>query len=241
MINKIKKMGKSIDRCPTGITGFDKLCGGGLVRNSINVILGGPGAGKSTLLLQFLYNGVNDYKEKGLYISFESEVEDIYEDAMTFGWDFKKLGENGKCKVVKLSPKSGIVDIREEIGKLVAKNDIKRVCIDPVSLLAMTVGSEGEVRELIFDLAAALKKLKVTILLANETIDNNSEHSVLGTSDVRATAMKFLADGVINLYSMGLGGATDRAIRIEKMRRTNHVRGPVPFEMDNKGITVSPR
>jgi len=41
-------VGDVIDRCPTGIVGFDKICQGGFVRNSDNLIVGGPGSGKST-------------------------------------------------------------------------------------------------------------------------------------------------------------------------------------------------
>lgn len=231
-------MVNTIKRCATGISGFDKLCLGGFVQGSTNVILGGPGAGKTTFLLQFLYNGATEYHENGLYISFEPEVEDLYEDASTFGWDFQKLGSAHKIKIIKLSPKSGIVDIREEIEKMVYKEDVKRICLDPISLLALNMERERDVRELIFDLASALKKLKVTTIIADETVDGTGEPSSLGGNDVKATAIKFLADSVTNLYSMGLGGATDRALRIEKMRRTDHVRGPVAFQINKQGIKV---
>ena len=93
-----------IERCPTGIHGFDKLCEGGLVRGSVNSILGGPGAGKTTFLLQFLWNGVHMHNENGLFISFESDVEDIFKDAIPLGWDFSKLDQEGKCKFIKMAP-----------------------------------------------------------------------------------------------------------------------------------------
>ena len=76
------KRGSDNIRCPTGVPGFDDLCDGGFYRDSINAVLGGPGSGKSTFLLQFLYNGVVDYNENGLYVSFEPFVEDIYADGM---------------------------------------------------------------------------------------------------------------------------------------------------------------
>lgn len=227
------------NRCPTGIPGFDKLCSGGFVRNSTNVLLGGPGAGKTTFLLQFLYNGVIDYKENGLYISFEPEIEDLYKDAANFGWDFKKLDASGKCKIIKLSPKSGIVEIKEEIEKMINKKEVQRVCIDPVSLLAMNMEKERDVRELIFDLASTLKKLNVTTLLADETLDGTGDSSALASGrDTDSAAIRFLADSIIDLYAMGIGGTSDRALRIEKMRRTNHTRGPISFQMNDKGIKV---
>ena len=39
-------------RLVTGLTEFDRVCGGGLVPGSVLLIGGDPGIGKSTLLLQ---------------------------------------------------------------------------------------------------------------------------------------------------------------------------------------------
>ena len=47
--------GEVVDRCPTGIEGFDRICQGGFVRNSDNLIIGGPGSGKTTLGRCLLY------------------------------------------------------------------------------------------------------------------------------------------------------------------------------------------
>jgi len=55
-----------MEKCPTGIEGFDSLCNGGFIRNSSNVIVGGPGSGKTTFMLQFLYNGITKKQENGL-------------------------------------------------------------------------------------------------------------------------------------------------------------------------------
>ena len=59
-------VGDVVDRCPTGIVGFDKICQGGFVRDSDNLIVGGPGSGTSTVLLQFLWTGVTMFNETGL-------------------------------------------------------------------------------------------------------------------------------------------------------------------------------
>ena len=92
-----------IDRCPTGIEGFDKICQGGFVRNSDNVIVGGPGSGKTTFLLQFLWNGVTKFNENGLYCSFEPDILETVKDGSSYGWDFSKLAEQGKIKFLKFS------------------------------------------------------------------------------------------------------------------------------------------
>ena len=44
------------DRIVTGISEFDRVMGGGIVKDSITIITARPGAGKSTLLLQVADN-----------------------------------------------------------------------------------------------------------------------------------------------------------------------------------------
>ena len=228
-----------IGRVPTGISGFDKLCDGGLVSGSINVIIGGPGSGKTIFLLQYLYNGATQYKENGAYISFEPDEAELKLDAAEFGWDFEKLDKADKCKIIRISPKEGFREIKDEIIRLIKKYNLKRVCFDPINILAFELERDKDIREMIYDLTSALAKENVTVLLADEAIENNpSGGYVVGDADTRTTALKFLADGLISLYSSGLGGVSDRAVRIEKMRRTNHARGPQAFRITDKGILV---
>lgn len=226
---------KLIERCPTGIIAFDKICEGGFVRNSVNAILGGPGAGKTTFLLQFLWNGIKKYGENGLFVSFEPDIEELREDALMFGWDFEKEENKGTCKFIKLSTKSSVSDLKAELMKIVAKYDIRRICMDPASLLSSNIDGK-ETRMLIYDLVSLLKRLKVTVILANETPEGDLE--MPGKEDERDYFVRFLSDSCTSFYSSGLGGVTDRALRVVKMRRTNHLRGPIPFQITDTGINV---
>ena len=226
-----------IERCKTGVPGFDELCEGGLVAGSVNAIFGGPGAGKSTFLYQFLYNGVTKFNENGLFVSFEPDIMDVFMDGLVYGMDFPKLDKDGSISFLKMSPKASVKDMKDSLMKLISKNDIKRVAIDPVSVLTMFFDSESDVRETIFELVSLLKRMKVTVMMADETIDgsvDNGDHE----GDTRTQSIKFLSDCLVIFYSSGLGGASDRALRISKMRRTDHVRGPVPFKITGNGIKV---
>src|SRR3989344_1558598 len=228
------------ERCPSGIPGFDDLCQGGFVRNSVNALLGGPGSGKTIFLMQFLYNGVAKHRENGLYISFEPDVLELFKDAMAFGWDMQKLDSQNMVKFLRVSPLTDVDDLKKELTKVVSKFDIKRVCIDPISLFAASEKDESKVRIMIFDLASLLKRLNVTVLIADETAMGGAEEVGIAASDVKSQYVKFLVDGLIDLHSSGLGGLSDRAVRIAKMRRTNHVRGPIPMEITQQGINIIP-
>ncbi|MBI5148901.1 AAA family ATPase [Candidatus Pacearchaeota archaeon] len=231
-----------VDRCQSGIPGFDKLCQGGFVRNSISAVIGGPGSGKTTFLLQFLWDGMQK-GENGLYLSFEPDVSEVMQDAYTYGWDFAKFDQQGRCKFIKLSPASSERELEKQLIELVAKHEVKRLCFDPVSVFAMTLEKESTVREAIYTLCSLLKRLKVTVLLAEEVHGDPSMDGLGGGSYrlSRHGVIEFITDSVITLHSMGIGGETDRAVRIVKMRRTNHARGPIPMKITNKGILVAER
>lgn len=64
------------DRIVTGISEFDRVMGGGIVRDSISIITARPGAGKSTLLLQ-VANSIAEKGHKVIYASGEESDSQI--------------------------------------------------------------------------------------------------------------------------------------------------------------------
>jgi len=228
------------ERCPVGILGFDELCSGGFVRNSVNAIIGGPGTGKTIFLMQFLYNGVDMFDENGLFVSFEPDITELYKDSQALGFGLEKLEAEGKILFTRFSPKTEVSELKIELTKLISKYKIKRICLDPVTFLGANIEDDGKARLLIFELVSLLKRLGATVLLAVESDGIDAESGITATS-TKEQYVKFMADGLVNLYSSGLGGVSDRAIRISKMRRTSHTRGPVPMQITDKGMKIKNR
>ena len=223
------------ERVQTGILGFDKLCEGGLIPDSINLIMGNAGAGKTTFLLQFLHNGATKFNEKGIYLSFEPEKADVLRAGKKQGMDFEQLEREGKCRIIKLNPSKTIKSMQDEIGKLIVKEDIKRVCIDPLNVFSLSLSRDLNLRKQIYDLLSWLKSLSVCTLIAGESDeDYGGKYDI--SEEIKFT--KYSADSVIELFSSGISGAGDRAIRISKMRMTKHIRSPLPFEISDAGIEV---
>ncbi len=230
-------MSEMIDRCATGVAGFDKICQGGFVRYSDNLVVGGPGSGKSTFLLQFLWNGVTIFNENGLYCSFEPDIVETLNDGMAYGWDFTRLSEEGRVKFMRFSPQTSIEDLKSELTKVISKNNIRRICFDPISVLALNLNNSGKIRQTIFDLSSLMKRLKVTTIFADESLEEN----FLGVNNgewTKTDILRFLSDSVSVFYEFGVAGISDRALRIVKMRRTSHERKAVGMKISEKGIEV---
>ncbi|MCD4771010.1 hypothetical protein K8R30_01170 [archaeon] len=230
-------MGDVIDRCPTGVVGFDKLCNGGFVRNSDNLIVGGPGSGKSTFLLQFLWNGVTQFSENGLYCSFEPDIVETLNDGMAHGWDFSKLSEEGKIKFMRFSPQTGIDELTKELTSIIAQNHVRRICFDPISVLALNLSDGGKIRETIFELSSLMKRFKVTTVFVDESLEGEMGMTQDGEW-TKTDILRFLSDSVSVFYESGVAGIGDRAVRIAKMRRTAHERKAVGMKIGDGGIEV---
>jgi KaiC/GvpD/RAD55 family RecA-like ATPase len=229
-------MSDLIERCPTGIEGFDKLCQGGFVRNSDNLIVGGPGSGKTTFLLQFLWNGVTKFSENGLYCSFEPDIVETLKDGMVHGWDFTKLSNEGRIKFMRFAPQTSVDELKSELTKMVSKYDIKRIAFDPISVLAMNLDDQGKIRQTIFDLSSLMKRLKVTCVFADESLEG--EIGPVDREWAKTDILRFLSDSVTIFYESGIAGVGDRALRISKMRRTSHERIAVGMKIMPLGIEV---
>jgi len=227
-----------IDRCATGIAGFDAISQGGFVRNSDNLIVGGPGSGKTTFLLQFLWNGITQYGENGLYCSFEPDIVETLSDGMSYGWDFSKLNAEGKIQFMRFAPETSIDELKSELTKLISKNNIRRVCFDPISVLALNLSEQGKIRQTTFELCSLMKRLKVTTLLADESMEAEGMPIQQTGEWTKTDILRFLSDSVTVFYESGVSGESDRAIRIAKMRRTAHERKAVGMRLSGTGIEV---
>ncbi len=78
-------------RMPTAIPGFDQLLDGGLPRERITLLVGGPGSGKTLFALQSLVNGARNWHEPGIFVGFEERADQLCADAASMGWDLPAL------------------------------------------------------------------------------------------------------------------------------------------------------
>ena len=86
----------SVQKLPTGIEGFDDICQGGLPIGRSTLISGTSGTGKTVFSLNFLYNGIRQFDEPGIFVTFEESPLDILRNASSFGWNLQEMVEQDK-------------------------------------------------------------------------------------------------------------------------------------------------
>lgn len=222
-------------RVPTGVGGLDEMLGGGLPAGHVVLVTGLPGTGKTCLALQFVLEGVQR-GEKGVYLSLEEDVPQLVESARQFGWGIDAALEKGLLTIVRLDPKEtkqGIHRIEGELGHELLQLKPKRIVLDSVSLLNMLADSEPGRRSTLFALAAACRATGATTLLTAEADPLHPEVSRDGLSE-------YVADGVVVLgyRTASDGHRVGLALRVMKMRRTNHVRSFQPYTIGPTGLVV---
>ncbi|MBI5390420.1 hypothetical protein HZB02_02955 [Candidatus Woesearchaeota archaeon] len=229
-------MPKTDVRIPTGVPGFDALVQGGFVPRSANLVYGGPGSGKTTFGLQFLLSGAMQYGEKGLYISFEETLRSIIENADAMGWDFKSLVDSGKVDFLYLNVYDSWKNLAKKVYKYIQVSGAKRVVIDSLSVYTLAVHDPFYARKSVYQLINLLKTLECTSFAVAEEETGDGENKAVKNN------LDYLFDSVVKLHNAGLGGESDMALQIVKMRRTNHGRGPREMKIvTGKGVVVNPK
>ena len=125
-----------IKRTPIGIETLDSMIGGGVIKNSVNLIAGGAGTGKTIFAMQFLVNGIKKYNEPGIYITFEEKKRKTYADMLSFGWDLAKYEAQGKFIYLEYTPeqvKQVLVEGGGVIEPILEKIKAKRIVIDSIT------------------------------------------------------------------------------------------------------------
>ncbi|MDP2767316.1 MAG: gas vesicle protein GvpD [Candidatus Methanoperedens sp.] len=234
-------------RVPTGIAGFDELCGGGLLRNRTYLVSGAAGTGKTIFGLQYIYNGITKYGENGIYIATEERPEQIRENVKEFGWDFEALEEEDKLAIVDAcSTKIGIpshekyvdvrpFDMRSMMDQIIAiqdEIDAKRAVVDGTTSIGFYFQDPAKIRVELLKLSTTLEILGLTSMMTCEIVDEN----LLSRFGVET----FVTEGTILMYYKRTNNVRVRSIEIFKMRGSDHSNNIHPYEITPNGIVVHP-
>ena len=227
---------KTANRISSSIKKLDPLIGGGFKRESIILVAGGTGCGKSILATQFLIDGIKNYNESGIYITFEERKKKVYESMLEFGWDLDKYEKEGKFVFLEYTPEQ-VKKILTEGGGIVEnileKMGAKRIVIDSITSFALLYEDELTKKEASLALFELIESWGCTALLTSQDISPEEETIVAAT--------EFEVDGIILLYHLKRKGVRTRALEVLKMRGTKIPEKTFELEITAKGIDINPK
>ena len=238
--NQVETSG--IQKIRTLIEGFDDISHGGLPIGRTTLISGTSGTGKTLFAAQFLYNGITQFDEPGIFVTFEESPADIITNALSFGWDLQKFIDEGKLFILDASPDPegqdvvGNFDLSaliERIQYAIRKYKARRVSIDSVTAVFQQYDAAGVVRREIFRLVARLKQVGVTTIMTTERIDEYGQVARFGVEE-------FVSDNVVIVRNVLEGERRRRTVEVLKLRGTTHMKGAYPFTITNQGINIFP-
>ena len=247
-------MSESVTTIPTGIEGLDELISGGFPKGRVILVIGGPGAGKTILASQFLYKGLSQYNENGVFVSIDENKEHFFAEMAKFGWDFRKAADEEKFGFIDATRLSRVALLKEKLmqeeksslrGKelhidrlieqiqaKIEEVDAKRVVLDTMASLFYRFTDPIERRTAGIDLIEALADLEVTVVVTTELKEIGLERNIMDE--------EFLVHGVIMMQTLFSGGTTTRGMQVEKMRGVSVNTNLVPYTIDRNGIEIYP-
>jgi KaiC/GvpD/RAD55 family RecA-like ATPase len=235
-----------LERCPTGIPGFDDLCEGGLIRDRTYLLSGVSGSGKTIFALQFLVNGATQFNEPGIFIATEERPQNIREYAWSFGWEIEKLeDENMIALVDATSTKIGLpsdekyVDIRpfdtrsllDQVISIQDEIGAKRAVLDSTTSIGFMINDVSKFRIELLKISTTMEILGLTSIFTCEIVEGEHKYSRFGVEN-------FVTEGTILLRFERTGNVRVRSLEIVKMRGTKHSYKIHPFDITDNGIVV---
>ncbi|WP_018256403.1 RAD55 family ATPase [Halomicrobium katesii] len=223
-----------IELTKTGIDGLDAILNGGIVTNSTTLVSGNPGAGKSILGLQYIYNGVEQFDEKGIYLSFEENESDLREAAESIGFDkWPEFVENGDIKVYDKQVLLRENDFSSSLELLLddlEDDKYDRLVLDSLTMFELFFEDETEKRTYLLKFTDILNNNGLTSLLTNE------QGAVFPDTDIGLE--NYLTDGNIYLIQTPTDTGVNRYVWVAKMRKQDIETDIYPMEISWGGIKV---
>ena len=229
-----------LEKCLTGIKGFDEITEGGIPRDRITLLSGGTGTGKTLLGVDFLIHGASQYNEPGVFMSFEETEEELYRDVASLKLNLRGLVAEKKILIdyVLLERKdfqeAGEFNLEGIFVRLELAIDTvkaKRVVLDSIESLFAGISDTGILRLEIKRLFRWLKDKKVTALITGELQQG------LFT---RHGLEEYISDCIILVDNRVREQIATRRMRVIKYRGSNHGANEYPFVIDKGGLSVIP-
>ncbi|MDX6368642.1 MAG: circadian clock protein KaiC [Gaiellaceae bacterium] len=229
-----------LPKAPTGISGLDEVTGGGLPRGRPTLVCGPAGCGKTLLATEFLFRGITEFDEPGVFVAFEETADDLVANVASLGFDLAKAESDGKLVIDHISVSRGEMEATGDwdldglflrLGAAIDAVGAKRVVIDTIETLFGAFSNTAILRSELQRLFGWLKEREITAVITGERGD--------GTL-TRYGIEEYVSDCVIVLDHRVNDQTSTRRLRILKYRGSLHGTNEYPFLIGDSGVSVLP-
>ncbi len=218
-------------RATSGSLDLDRMCGGGFFRDSVILVSGATGTGKTLNVMHFIQGGLAA-GEKVLLLAYEESREQLFRNAIGWGFDLESHEKAGNLRVVCVYPEvmpleDHLVRIRDEVEEF----EPNRVAIDSLSALER-VATVRAFREFVLGVTSQIKHREIAGMFTNTT------PTLLGGTSVTEAHISTITDTIILLRYAEIYGEMRRGITVIKMRGSMHDKMIHEFTIDHEGMHI---
>jgi len=232
--------GGKLEKCPTGITGFDEITFGGLPQGRPTLVCGNAGCGKTLFGLEYLIRGATLFNEPGVFIAFEETAEELTQNVKSLGFDLDELVEKEMLSVDHVRVERSEIEENGEydldglfirLGLAIDSIGAKRVVLDTLETLFSGLSNTAVLRSELRRLFRWLKDKGVTAVITAER----------GSGALTRHGLEeYVSDCVVVLDHRVTDQVATRRIRVVKYRGSSHGTNEYPFLIDEGGFDVLP-
>lgn len=227
---ELKQKSSTVRIC-SGNEELDKMCGGGLFRDSIILVSGATGCGKTMLSTEFAAKGVQN-GNKTLLFAFEESHEQLFRNASGWGIDLEEMEKEGSLKIICEYPETfGLEEHLINIQNAISEFKPNRVVVDSLSALEHVSTRKG-FREFILALTSYIKNQEIAALFTTTTGE------LVGGTSVTEAHISTITDTIILLRYIEMFGEMRRGITVLKMRGSMHEKSIREFNIDANGMHI---
>lgn len=230
----------TLRKTATGISGLDALTFGGIPAGRPTLLCGAAGCGKTLFGITFLVNGIEQYNEPGVFMSFEERETELAVNVASLGFDLNDLVSSQRLVIdhVRIEraeiQQAGDYDLEGlfvRLGHAIDTVGAKRVVLDTVEALFAGLEDSATLRSELRRLFEFLKSKGVTAIVTAERGEGQL---------TRYGIEEYVSDCVILLDNRVIEQVTTRRLRVVKYRGSSHGTNEYPFLIDEQGISVLP-
>ncbi len=233
-----------LDKVPTGISGFEEISYGGLPKGRSTLISGSSGSGKTIFACQFLAEGIRQFNEPGVFVTFEENVPDLRKNVESFGWNIRSYEKKKMWRFVDAAVPIGtntqlvgefdLDALIVRIGAMLDEIGAKRIVLDSIGSLFHHFHDPATIRRELYKILSFLKNRNIVIIITSERLEEYGLVSRFGVEE-------YITDNVVILRNVLEDEKRRRTIEILKYRGSIHSRGEQSFVITRpNGVVIIP-